>query len=275
VRIARAFLNRPVATTSLVAIVVAGGVALAAPLVFHGGGNDISSATLRPPLGAGYVLGTDELGRSVAVQLVFGLRVSLLIGLLAALAATVLGTAVGSIAGYFGGWVDTVLMRCAEVFQVMPTFILAALIVALVGSGVLTITVVIAILAWPESARVVRGEVLRVKQLEFVDAARALGIGEWRIMAGDVIPNALAPAVVIGTLIVGRAILLEAALSFLGLSNPDVVSWGRMLNSGQQYLFQAWWLSVFPGLAVFGTVLTFNLLGDAVSTLLNPRRDAD
>jgi len=262
-------------TAPVALIVLAAVVALSAPFVLRGGGNEISNATLRPPFGPGSVLGTDELGRSVAVQLVFGLRVSLLIGIMAAVAATLLGTTMGAIAGYFGGWMDTSLMRCTEAFQVMPTFILAALIVALVGPGVSTIIAVIAILAWPESARVMRGEVLRVKQLEFVDAARALGIGEWRVMLSEVIPNAAAPTVVIGTLIVGRAILLEAALSFLGLSNPDVVSWGRMLNSGQQFLFQAWWLSVFPGLAVFGTVLAFNLLGDAVAAVLDPRRDID
>jgi peptide/nickel transport system permease protein len=267
----RAFRAAPVAAVLLVVIVLAFTVAIAVPPLIQSRTVQISIDTLRPPFAGKYLLGTDELGRSVALQLVLGLRVSLVIGLLAATVASVLGTTIGSIAGYFGGWVDTLLMRVAEIFQVMPTFILAALIVALVGPGVLTIIAVVGILAWPESARVTRGEVLRVSQLEFVDAARALGIGEWRIIFGEVMPNALGPVVAIGTLIVGRAILLEAALSFLGLSSPDVVSWGRMLNSGQQFLFQAWWLSVFPGLAVFGTVVVFNLLGDGIGTILNPR----
>jgi peptide/nickel transport system permease protein len=251
-------------------VVLGAAVALAFPVLIPHDPNQISSDILQPPF-ANYSLGTDELGRSVALQLAYGLRVSLLIGLLTAVSATLVGIAVGSIAGYFGGWFDTLLMRVSEVFQVMPTFILAVLIVALVGGGVFTVIAVIAILAWPESARLMRGEVLRVKHLDFVDAARALGIDERRVMFGEVIPNALGPVIVIGTLIIGRAILVEAALSFLGLSSPDVVSWGRMLNSGQQFLFRAWWLSVFPGLAVFVTVVTFNLLGDAIGGALNPK----
>ena len=126
--------------------------------------------------------------------------------------------------------------------------------------------------AWPQVARVMRGEVKRVKQLEFVDAARCLGISERTILFGEIIPNALAPVMAVGTLIVAQAILLEASLSFLGLSSPDLVSWGRMLNSGQRFLFNGWWLSFFPGTAIFVTVLAFNVLGDAVNDLLNPRR---
>jgi peptide/nickel transport system permease protein len=163
------------------------------------------------------------------------------------------------------------LMRVAEVFQVMPTFILAAVIVALLGSGLSRVVLVIALLSWPEAARVMRGEVLRVKELEYVDAARCLGIGETAVMAREVAPNALAPVLAIGSLVIARAILLEASLSFLGLSSPDVVSWGRMAHSGQQLLYVAWWLSVFPGLAIFAVVLMFNLFGDAVGRALGPR----
>ena len=158
-----------------------------------------------------------------------------------------LGVVIGAGAGYLGGWVDLVAMRIAEVFQVMPTFILAAVIVALLGSGLTRVILVIALLSWPESARVMRAEVLRVKELEYVDAVRCLGLGEARVMALEVIPNALAPVLAVGTLVIGRAILLEASLSFLGLSSPDVVTWGRMAHSGQQLLYVAWWLSVFPG----------------------------
>ena len=162
-------------------------------------------------------------------------------------------------------------MRIAEVFQVVPSFILAAVIVALSGPGLTRVVSVIALLAWPQAARLMRGEVMRVKGLEFVDAVRCLGVREPVILATEVIPNALAPVLAAGTLIVAQAILLEAALSFLGLSSADLVSWGRMLNSGQRFLYNAWWLSVFPGAAIFLTVLAFNLLGDAVGAALNPR----
>jgi peptide/nickel transport system permease protein len=155
---------------------------------------------------------------------------------------------------------------------VVPSFILAALIVALSGSGLPQIITVIAILAWPQTARLMRGEVLRIKRLEFSAAMRCLGLGEARILALEIVPNAVPPVLAVGTLIVGQAILLEAALSFFGLGNPDVVSWGRMLNHGQQFLGSGWWMSFFPGMAIFLTVLSFNLLGDAIGVALDPRR---
>jgi peptide/nickel transport system permease protein len=256
------------------AILGLGALALAAPFIFPSDPNDISIALLRPPL-SDHFLGTDELGRSVAVALLYGLRVSLLVGVTAAGAALVAGVAVGSIAGYFGRWVDTLTMRVTEVFQVMPSFILAALVVALLGGGLARVIAVIAVLSWPDIARVTRAEVLRVKELDFVDAARALALPESSIVLREVVPNALGPALSLAPVMVGRAILLEASLGFFGLTSPTLVSWGRMLNSGQQYLFQAWWLSVFPGLAIFVTVLFFNLFGDAFSRVINPRRSSE
>jgi peptide/nickel transport system permease protein len=162
-------------------------------------------------------------------------------------------------------------MRISEFFQVIPGFILAAVIVAMTGTGLTQIIAVVSLLAWPQVARVMRGEVMRVKQLEFVDAVRCLGLPERTVLVGEVVPNAVAPVLAVGTLIVGQAILLEASLSFLGLSSAELVSWGRMLNSGQRFLFNAWWLSFFPGTAIFVTVLAFNLFGDAVGAVLNPR----
>ena len=138
-------------------------------------------------------------------------------------------------------------------------------------TGLTQVVAVIVLLAWPQIARITRGEVMRIKQLEFVDAVRCLGIREWEILATEVVPNAVAPVLAAGTLVVAQAILLEASLSFLGLSSADIISWGRMLNAGQRFLFNAWWMSVFPGLAIFLTVLAFNLLGDAVGSALNPR----
>lgn len=232
--------------------------------------HEISSEVMLPP-SAAHLLGTDELGRDVLLGIIHGIRVSLTVGFAAALGATVIGILVGAMAGFYGGLLDLVFMRVSEVFQVVPSFILAAVIVALSGPGLSQVVAVIALLAWPQVARLMRGEVMRVKQLEFVDAVRCLGIRESAILAGEVVPNALAPALAAGSLIVGHAILLEAALAFFGLSSVDIVSWGRMLNSGQRFLFNAWWLSVFPGAAIFVTVLAFNLLGDALGSALNPR----
>ncbi|HEY4201289.1 MAG TPA: ABC transporter permease [Devosiaceae bacterium] len=230
----------------------------------------ISNTTLAPP-SAAHWLGTDELGRDVLTGLVFGIQVSLVVGFVAALAATTLGILIGGLAGFFGGILDIALMRLTELFQVIPTFILAAVVVALSGTGLTRVIIVIAILAWPQPARVMRGEVMRIKQLEFVEAVRCLGYREARILFTEVIPNALSPALAVGTLLVGQAILLEAALSYFGLGSPEVISWGRMLNSGQRFLSNAWWLSFFPGIAIAVTILAFNLVGDAIARALNSR----
>jgi peptide/nickel transport system permease protein len=230
----------------------------------------ISDEVMRAPSLA-HPLGTDELGRDVTLGILFGTQVSMTVGFAAAIAATLIGVTIGALAGYYGGALDTLVMRIAEVFQVVPSFILAAVIVALSGPGLTRVVAVIALLAWPQIARLMRGEVMRVKALEFVDAVRCLGVREPVILATEIIPNSLAPVLAAGTLIVAQAILLEAALSFLGLSSAELVSWGRMLNSGQRFLYNAWWLSLFPGTAIFLTVLAFNLLGDAIGSALNPK----
>ena len=268
-RVWRRLLARPVGVISLAVVVLLVVAGLAAPVLTPGDPNAISNDVLQPP-GFAHPLGTDELGRDVLRDILNGVRISLTVGVLSALGAVLLGGAVGAVAGARGGWLDSAAMRVAEMFQVVPSFILAAVIAALSGPGLWQVVVVITTLSWPQPARVMRGEVLRIKQLDFVDAVRCLGIGGRRILLGEILPNAFAPVLAVGTLLVGTAILLEASLSFLGLSNPDVVSWGRMLNSGQRYLFLAWWLSVFPGLAIVVTVLSFNLLGDAVAAALAP-----
>ena len=245
-------------------------LALGAGLVPQFDAHAISNESMRPP-SLRFPLGTDELGRSVLAGVVFGTRVSLTVGFFAAFFATVMGTMLGAAAGFYGGWLDTVVMRISEFFQVIPSFILAAVIVAMTGTGLAQIIAVVSLLAWPQVARVMRGEVMRVKQIEFVDAVRCLGLPERQVLLREVVPNALAPVLAVATLLVGQAILLEAALGFLGLSSAEAVSWGRMLNSGQRFLFNAWWLSFFPGTAIFLTVLAFNLFGDAVGAALNPR----
>jgi peptide/nickel transport system permease protein len=234
--------------------------------------NSISRSILQPP-SAEYWLGTDELGRSVLVQMVYGVRTSLVVGLLAAFSATLLGITIGALSGFVGGRTDALLMRVTEMFQVMPTFILASIVVAFAGPSMFNIIVVIAALAWPQAARLMRGEVLKIKSMDFADAARCLGLSETRILVREIIPNAIAPVITVGTLVIGQAILLEAALAFFGLTSADVPSWGRLLTSGQRYFYNAWWLSLFPGLAILFTVLAFNLLGDAINAALNPRTE--
>jgi peptide/nickel transport system permease protein len=256
-----------IALAFIVALALAGALVGFVPgLNPHTLGND----ALQPP-SAQYLMGTDDLGRSVLAGVLYGIRISLTVGFFAALVATVLGVLIGAVSGFYGGWLDTLIMRVAEFFQVVPSFILAAVIVAMSGPGLAQIVLIVGLLAWPQVARVMRGEVMRVKQLEFVDAVRCMGIPEHKVLFGEVIPNAVAPVLAVGTLIVGQAILLEAALSFLGLTSAELVSWGRMLNSGQRMLFNAWWLSFFPGVAIFLTVLAFNVFGDAVGAVFNPR----
>jgi peptide/nickel transport system permease protein len=246
-------------------------LALAAPLVTAYDPLAGSADALLPPLAPGHPLGTDHLGRDVWSQLVYGARVSLAVGLLAALSATLLGTAVGAAAGYAGGWPDGALMRLAEFFQTLPRLVLALIVVALFGAGVGRLIFVIAILSWPQTARVVRASVLSLREAPFVDAARVGGMGAGAIVASEILPNALAPIVVTGSLDVATAILLEAALGFFGLGDPNRVSWGSMLNQAQPYLRQAWWMAVFPGLAISFVVLSFNVVGDSLNEALNPR----
>jgi peptide/nickel transport system permease protein len=254
-------------------VVVLGVLGVAVPALVGLDPNEISSRVLLAPSLA-HPFGTDELGRDVLIGIAHGIQVSLAVGLLAAVAATVIGTFVGAVAGFYGGLSDLGIMRITEAFQVMPSFILAAVIVALSGPGLSRVVAVIALLSWPQTARLMRAEVMRIKQLEFVDAVRCLGVPERTILAREIVPNAFIPVLAVGTLTVGHAILLETALSFFGLASPETVTWGRMLASGQRFLFNAWWLSFFPGMAIFLTVLAFNVLGDAIGSALSPRGGA-
>jgi peptide/nickel transport system permease protein len=266
---ARKFIKRPAGVVAGLFVVGLVFVAVITKIV-HIGAEAFGPDVMAPP-SLIHLLGTDDLGRSVLRNLLEGTRVSIVVGLSAAVAALVAGTLLGALSGFYGGRVDAAIMRLTELFQVMPTFIMAALIVAMAGPSVTGVIVVISLLAWPQVARLMRGEVIRVREREFVDAARCLGFRERTILAFEIVPNAIAPVLAVSTLIIGQAILLEASLSFLGLASPDAISWGRMLNNGQRFLFNGWWLSVFPGLAIFLTVLAFNLLGDAIGSALDPK----
>jgi peptide/nickel transport system permease protein len=266
----RRFLRNRAAVWALLFLAGVAAAALAAPWIAPHDPLALAGPALAPP-GPRFWLGTDNLGRDVLSDVVYGARVSLVVGVLAAASSTMLGVALGAVSGFLGGGADALVMRTTEFFQVLPRFFLALVIIAVSGPGLAKVIFVIAILGWPPVARLVRGEFLRLRTHEFVEAARAAGAGPLMIVVREILPNALAPAVVAGSLDVAQAILLEAGLSFFGLGDPSRISWGTMINTAQQFLGEAWWLSAFPGLAILLTVLSVNLLGDGLNDVLNPR----
>jgi peptide/nickel transport system permease protein len=256
---------------ALFAIAALLAIAVLAPVLLPGDPLAGSADALLAPGAAGHPLGTDDLGRDVLALLVHGSRVSLAVGLASSCVALVIGVLAGAAAGWSGGWVDAVVMRVAEFFQTLPRFVLALIVIAIAGPGIAKVVVVIAVLAWPQTARVVRAEIAALRRAAFVDAARLAGMPAPLIVLREVLPQIAGPVLVLAALDVATAILLEAGLGFFGLGDPNLASWGAMLNEAQQYLRAAWWMSVFPGLAIAATVLLFNALGDAAAAALDPR----
>jgi peptide/nickel transport system permease protein len=225
---------------------------------------------LKPP-SATHWLGTDGFGRDVLSRVIWGSRVSLEIGLVATLLSLVVGTAVGSIAGYFGGGADTAIMRAADVFLSVPALFLILIVVALFGASLANTALVISLVTWAPVARIVRSECLTLRHRDFVNAAAALGAGHARILARHVLVNALPVVIVQASLLLGQTILIESGLSYLGLgAQPPLPSWGNMVVEGRQFLASAWWIATFPGLAIFVTVLGFNLFGDGLRDASDP-----
>jgi peptide/nickel transport system permease protein len=218
-----------------------------------------------------FLLGTDNSGRDIAAQIFHGARISLLIGLVATLISVVIGITIGAVAGYYGDWVDTALMRITEAFQTLPNFILLLVLVAVFGSTITTVTVAIGIVSWPASARLTRAEFLSLRNREFVQAGRTLGLRDARLIFGEILPNALPPVIVYASVVMAIAILLESALAFLKLSDPNVASWGNLIGAGRDVLRVQWYVSAIPGVAILVTVLAVSLVGQGLNDALNPR----
>ena len=231
----------------------------------------VAQPLLWPGQDAEYRLGTDLLGRDLMSGLFHGARVSLLFGFSATLAALVVGVTVGSLAGYYRGWVDDVLMRVTELFQTVPPFILAIVLVAILTPSSRTIVFAIAIVSWPGVARLVRAEFMALRGREFVQAGIVLGMGDGRIILTQMLPNAMGPIIVSASLMVATAILLEASLAFLGLGDPNLMSWGTIIGAGRDALRTAWYIAALPGAAILLTVVSFNLIGEGLNDALNPR----
>lgn len=232
---------------------------------------DMAGAPMTSPGDPATPLGTDFLGRDVLAGILHGGLPTLAVGGGAALIATLIGCSVGALGGYFGGKTDSATARVTEFFQVLPALLFAMVVITLFSATTATVTLSIGVVIWTGVARLTRAEFLKIKQLEYVRAARAIGAGHLRIALKVILPNAMPPIVVAATLAIGSGILFEAGLGFLGLSDPNVVSWGLMIGQNRPHFMQAWWTVVFPGLCIFLTVLSICLVGDGLNDALNPK----
>lgn len=266
----RRFSLNAAAVVGLVFLLLIVAAAIFGPALYPVDPYDMIGRPSQPP-SARFPLGTDVSGRDILAGLIGGARVSLLIGLVASFGATVLGVTVGALAGYRGGWTDAVLMRLTDFFLTIPSFVLAVVIIAIFGPSIVTVTTAIAVVSWPPVARLARAEFMAQRDREYVQACRALGMSGLEIATRQIMPNALPPVIVVSSLLVATAILTESGLSFLGLADPDLISWGYMIGVGRTVLRTAWWMPAIPGLAILITVLCINLVGEGLNDALNPR----
>jgi len=267
----RMFVRNPAANAGMAILLLVMLVSIVGPLVYGADPFEIRAAPLTAPFTEEAWLGTDYLGRDVLTTLIYGGRATLLVGAVAALLSVSIGITLGAMAGYYGGKVDAILMRVTEFFQVLPALLFAMVVVSLFGAKLTIVTLAIGIVSWTGTARLTRAEFMKYRDLEFVRAERAIGAGNARIIWRVILPNALPPLIVSGTLAIGAAILFEAGLSFLGLGDPNQMSWGLMIGSSRQYILSCWWAVAFPGAAIFVTVLAVSLIGDGLNDALNPK----
>jgi peptide/nickel transport system permease protein len=264
--------NRP-ALLGLFIIIFMTIIALLAPRIAPYNPYDIKLGQeyqFQPPSSDNY-LGTDKFGRDVYSRLLYGSRISLLIGFMAGLISTIIGVTLGSISGYFGGLTDELIMRFADIFLTLPTFFLILMVAAMFGGSIWHVMFIIGITSWPGTTRQIRAQFLSLKSRPFVEAARSLGANDFHIIWREIMPNGIFPAFVSMSFRIGGAILTEAGLSFLGLGDPNKVSWGWMLNDSLKGFRLAWWLPVFPGIVITAVVIAFNLVGDGLNDAFNPR----
>jgi peptide/nickel transport system permease protein len=263
--------NKPAmfGTLLLAAIVV---FVLYGTLIYKGDPYEIVWAPQTPPGSEMTVpLGTDNLGRDILRGLLKGGGPTLTVGVAAALLTLFIGILLGGVAGYFGGWIDDLLMRVTEFFQVLPALLFAMVVITLFSPSTITTAIAIGVVLWPQTARLTRAEFLKIRELEYVTAARSIGARDGRIMWKVILPNALPPLIVSATLTVGVAILFQAGLSFLGLDDPNTMSWGLMIGTNRQYILDSWWPVTFPGIAIFLTVFAVSLVGDGLNDAFNPK----
>jgi peptide/nickel transport system permease protein len=270
----RAFARNPTFVAGLMILAFFVLVAISAGVLFPGDPQDmVAQPLLWPGDDPQYPLGTDSLGRDVLAQLAYGTRASLIVGVSSAAIGLAIGMTVGALGGFFGGWVDTLLMRLVELFQTTPTFLLVIVIVSITDPTLPTIAIAIGLAAWPTVARLVRAQFRSLRESDFVMAARSLGYSRLRIIAQEILPNALPPVIVAASVMTANAILTEAGLSFLNMRDPNVLSWGGMIGDGRDQLRNAWFLTALPGAAIAMAVLSLNLVGDGLNEILNPRSD--
>ncbi|MHA7683058.1 ABC transporter permease [Cupriavidus sp. PET2-C1] len=268
----RRFCRNKAAVLGMVVLVGIAVLALFGPwMAGHDPWDMVQQPFLQPMQEPGFAMGTDTMGRDILAGVIHGARISLLIGVVSTVVSLLIGVTLGAISGYFGGWIDAALMRFTELFQAVPSFALALVLVAIFEPSIGSIVAAIAIVSWPPVARLVRSEFLTLRQRDFVQAAKLAGQSTPRIILSQILPNASSPIVVMASLMVATAILLESSLSFLGLGDPNHMSWGYMVGSARTVLRQAWWMAVFPGTAILLTVLALNMVGEGLNDALNAR----
>ena len=267
----RRFLRNKGAVLGLGILLIVVLVAALAPLLYSYSPWSMVQRPFLPPFDReGFLFGTDTLGRDIGAGLAFGAQISLLVGIVSTLVALAIGVILGAFAGYYGGLLDHALMRFTEFFQTIPSFALAIVLVAIFQPSTISIIIAIGVVSWPPVARLVRGEFLSLRSREFVQASVVLGQRNTKIIVSQILPNTLSPVIVMASLMVAQAILLESSLSFLGLGDPNTMSWGYMIGAARSVIRQAWWMSFFPGMAILLTVLSLNLVGEGLNDALNP-----
>lgn len=266
------YFSNPVAVAGLILLVLVVVVAVSADWLYPGNPLRLAGRPLQWPMdNAAFLLGTDQSGRDIAAQLAHGARMALIIGLVAMVLALTVGVLIGALGGYFGGWLDDVLMRITDAFQILPSFLLLLVLVAVFGSDIVTITISIGLVSWPPTARLTRAEFMSLRHREYVQASRTLGQGNAAIIFREILPNALPPVIIYSSVIMASAILLESALAFLNLSDPNVPSWGNLIGTGRNVMRQQWYVVTLPGVAILLTVLAISLVGQGLNDAFNPR----